>query len=133
MLNYPRVALEFMNRDHAEFVTLHAGLLTRLAAHPPEADLDRLLDDLPDHTRHHFADEERLMQETRPPFPVHKSEHDAVPTNMSSRIDQWKQVRNLTGLRDWLKGQVGNWFINHIETMDFVTAGFIKAQGAERK
>lgn len=132
MLNYPQVALEFMNRDHVEFVALHAGLLNRLAAHPPEALLDGQLDELLNHTRHHFAEEERLMQATRfPPFPVHKNEHDAVLADMSARINVWKQGRNQADLRNWLEETVGDWFINHVETMDFVTAEFIKAQGGD--
>jgi hemerythrin len=129
MLDYPQVALEFMNRDHTEFVAQRAALLASLAAQAPEALLDGQLDELLNHTRHHFAEEERLMQETRfPPFPVHKGEHDAVLADMSSKIDHWKQGRNLADLRDWLEGPVGDWFINHVKTMDFITAGFIKAQ-----
>lgn len=38
MLNYPQVALDFMNRDHAEFVAMCANLI-------PEPDMDTLLDE----------------------------------------------------------------------------------------
>ncbi len=134
MLNYPQVALEFMNRDHAEFVSLHTGLLARLGAQASGAEVNALLDELLQHTRHHFAEEERQMQETRfPPYPIHKSEHDSVLADMLTRINQWKQGSNRDALRDWLEGPVSDWFINHVETMDFVTAGFIKAQSGERK
>jgi hemerythrin len=127
MLDYPQVALDFMNRDHAEFIALRDKLLGLLAAQAPETGVDSLLDQLLEHTHHHFAEEERLMQETRfPPYRMHKGEHDNVLTDMSAQIEQWKQGRNTVALSEWLDGAVGDWFVNHVNTMDFVTAGFIE-------
>jgi hemerythrin len=133
MLNYPQVALDFMNRDHAEFVTLRANLLATISAQAPEPDVDTLLDELLDHTHHHFAEEERLMQETRfPPYALHKSEHQRVLADMAARSECWKQGHDTVALREWLDHDVGDWFINHVSSMDFVTAGFIMAQGGGR-
>ncbi|MBI5889860.1 MAG: hemerythrin family protein [Nitrosomonadales bacterium] len=127
MLDYPQVALDFMNRDHAEFVAMRSQLLDLVSARAPEKDLDTLLDELLRHTRHHFAEEERLMQETRfPPYAMHKSEHDHVLADMSARIASWKRERDATALRDWLDKAVGNWFVTHVGTMDLVTAGYIE-------
>ncbi len=127
MLDYPQVALDFMNRDHAEFVALRDQLLGLLSAQAHEAKVDILLDELLEHTRHHFAEEERLMQETRfPPYRMHKAEHDHVLTDMSTRIERWKQGRDAAALRDWLDHSVGDWFVTHVSTMDLVTAGFIE-------
>ena len=126
MLDYPQVALDFMNRDHAEFVAMREQLLVLLSAKSPLAMVDKQLDELLEHTRHHFAEEERLMQETRfPPYVMHKGEHDNVLADMSAKIASWKQERDLEALEDWLDAAVGNWFVNHVSTMDFVTAGFI--------
>ncbi len=58
MLDYPQVALDFMNRDHAEFVALRDKLLDLLSVQIPEDKVDTLLDELLEHTRHHFAEEE---------------------------------------------------------------------------
>jgi hemerythrin len=127
MLDYPLVALDFMNRDHAEFVDLRGKLLGLLTAQAPETEVDRLLDELLEYTRRHFAEEERLMLETQfPAYHRHKGEHDNVLTNMSAQIEQWKQGCNTETLRAWLDGVVGDWFVNHVNTMDFVTAGFIE-------
>ncbi len=126
MLNYPQVALDFMNRDHAEFVALRDQLLGLLSAKSPGARVDTLLSELLEHTRYHFAEEERLMRETGfPPYRMHKGEHDNVLTDMSARIERWKQGRDTAALRDWLEHRVGDWFITHVGTMDLVTAGFI--------
>jgi hemerythrin len=127
MLDYPQVALDFMNRDHAEFVAMRGQLLSLISSQAPENDVDTQLDELLSHTRHHFAEEERLMQETRfPPYAMHKSEHDHVLTEMSANIGRWKQNRDLAVLRDWLDQAVGTWFVTHVGTMDLVTAGYIK-------
>jgi hemerythrin len=133
MQDYPQVALEFMNRDHAEFVALRGQLLELLSAPSPDARVDMLLDELLAHTRHHFAEEERLMQESNfPPYPMHKGEHDCVLADMSARVERWKQGHDAPALREWLDRDVGDWFVNHVSSMDFVTAGFIKAQGGSR-
>lgn len=95
--------------------------------------MDTLLDELLAHTRHHFAEEERLMQETRfPPYRMHKNEHDRVLLEMEDRIAQWHQGRDSVALRNWMEDTVSAWFFTHVSTMDFVTAGFIKtAQNQE--
>jgi len=129
MLNYPQVALDFMNHDHAEFVALRDELLGLLPSSANEVAVDGLLDELLKHTRRHFGEEERQMREVNfPPFPVHKGEHDAVLADMAARVARWKQDRDAEVLRAWLDKDVGDWFINHVSTMDFFTARFIAAQ-----
>jgi hemerythrin len=48
---------------------------------------------------------------------------------MAAKVELWKQEHDAAALRKWLERDVGDWFVNHVSTMDFVTAGFIKAQG----
>ncbi len=130
MLDYPQVELAFMNRDHAEFVALRDRLLALLSAQAPAAEVDTLLDELLVHTRHHFAEENRLMQETGfPPYPMHKGEHDRVLDDMETHVARWKAGRDTKALSDWLEVGLVDWFVSHVSTMDFITARFIKAQG----
>ncbi|MFZ2162970.1 MAG: hemerythrin family protein [Sideroxyarcus sp.] len=133
MLNYPQVALDFMNRDHAEFVAMRGQLMSLIAAQTPKNDVDTLLDELLAHTRDHFAEEEQLMLESQfPPYAMHKNEHEQVLADMSAHIERWKHGRDIVALRDWLDKAVGDWFVTHIGTMDLVTAGFIKAQNKDQ-
>lgn len=128
-LSYPQVALDFMNRDHAEFLLLRDKLLGLIAAHRPDEHLAGLLDEFLDHTRQHFAAEERLMRETVfPAYRVHANEHERVLGEMANRIDGWHQGHDREALRDWLDQAVGDWFVNHVNTMDFITAAFIDAR-----
>lgn len=130
-LSFPPVAVDFMNRDHDEFAARRETLLEQIAS-GAETAIDALLDELFDHTVRHFADEEKLMQDTGfPVFPVHKGEHDSVLADMAQRIGQWKSGRDLAALRDWLEHAVGDWFVAHVASMDTVTARFAAGrQGA---
>lgn len=129
MLQYPQVALDFMNRDHADFVALRGQLLALLSEHASEARVDNLLDELLAHTSHHFAEEERVMLETGfPPYPVHKMEHDNVLAEMAAKADSWKKTRDAAALHDWVDCRMGDWFVNHVGSMDLVTARFAASQ-----
>ena len=130
MLNYPQVALGFMNSDHAEFVALRKHLLDLLDRGAEVGLIDSQLDQLLEHTRSHFAEEERNMLAVHfPPYPVHKGEHDKVLQDMAHRVARWKDTRDAATLRDWLEHAVRDWFINHVSSMDFVTAAFISSRG----
>lgn len=125
----PQVALDFMNRDHAEFALLRAKLLELLAATAPVDRLQGALDELVEHTRRHFAAEEQAMREAGfPVYAVHKADHEGVLGEMATRAERWKQGRDNEALRDWIERDVGDWFLAHISSMDFVTARFIDAQ-----
>jgi hemerythrin len=73
-----------------------------------------------------------MMREVNfPPLPMHKGEHEAVLADMSARVISWKRNRDAGALREWLDKSVGDWFVNHVSTMDFVTARFIAAQRSQ--
>lgn len=128
-MEYPQVALDFMNRDHAEFVSLRNSLIALLEGAVPDAEVDVLLTELLVHTKHHFAEEERQMQATHfPPYRMHKMEHDRVIADMELHGANWMAGRDRNELKDWLESDVATWFVNHVSTMDMVTAHFIKAQ-----
>lgn len=127
MLDYPQLQLDFMNHDHAEFVDLHTELLSALTDGAHTA-VSVMLDGLLEHTRRHFAEEEGRMREAQfPPYAMHKGEHDRVLVALEARIAQWRQDHDDTALHNWLEHELGNWFVNHVNTMDFVTARFIAA------
>jgi hemerythrin len=127
-IQLPRVAIDFMNRDHDEFVALRASLLDHITGGAVDT-INALLDELHRHTIRHFAEEEKLMQETSfPVYPVHKGEHDSVLADMAARIAHWKQGGDLEALRHWLENGVGDWLVAHVSSMDTVTAGYAARQ-----
>lgn len=125
----PQVALDFMNRDHAEFVMLRDKLLDLLAGRASDEQLQAALDELVEHTRRHFAAEEQVMLETGfPVYQVYKSEHDSVLAEMAAQVERWQQGNDNESLRNWIDQDVGDWLLAHVGSMDFVTARFIDMQ-----
>lgn len=132
-MNYPQVALEFMNRDHAEFVALLQKILDALSNSDKLVQVDALLDELLAHTHRHFAEEEREMRATGfPPYLMHQGEHGRVLGAMAAKISEWHAGHDRTALKAWLEGPVSDWFVNHVSTMDTMTARYIAACRSEK-
>jgi hemerythrin len=128
-MDCPQVPLEFMNRDHEEFIARRDKLLGYLHAYAPAEVMDTELDGLLEHTRLHFAEEDRQMIEKRfPPFPAHKTAHEQALADIAAHIADWKQYRDTAALDTWLKVTLADWLVDHINTMDFVSAWFISEQ-----
>lgn len=129
MLTYPQVALDFMNRDHAEFAKMHAQALDLLGNPSTQNALDTLLNELVTHTQQHFAEEERAMQAGNfPPYPMHKMEHDRVLAELAQRVATWQAQRDAVALRQFLEFALTEWFTHHVSMMDFVTARYLSTQ-----
>lgn len=127
MLEYSKVALDFMNRDHAEFVALCEKLIATLKDTPEPNAVDQQLTQLAEHTRHHFAEEERQMQATQfPPYRMHKGEHDRVLNALEEHIAQWRQDRDAAQLRAVIERTLNGWFVNQVNSMDFVTTNWLR-------
>lgn len=80
------------------------------------------------HVKEHFANEERLMRlYAFPPYQVHKAEHDRVLHELNVVLISWKQHGEIDAIIAYLRQSV-DWIINHINTMDNMTAMFISQQ-----
>ena len=73
----------------------------------------------------HFAGEdEKMLKLQFPPYPVHKHEHDRLLEEFTAVVDQWKASGELAPLAEYLKVTIPAWMMDHISTMDYVTANF---------
>ncbi|MDH2917283.1 MAG: hypothetical protein PXX77_10470, partial [Gallionella sp.] len=63
-----------------------------------------------------------------PPYRMHKMEHDRVIADMELHGANWINGRDRNELKNWLENDVATWFVNHVSTMDYVTAGFIASR-----
>lgn len=122
----PMVAMPSMNDTHLEDVIL-INQLSAAANSKNIAATKIFLEELVEHTIGHFEGEEAMMREHNfPPYPIHKQEHDRV----------LKELRNVTRIfsegegdfslvTSYVDGSLIPWLINHIETLDTVTAMFL--------
>ncbi len=131
MINFdqdvPKVELAFMNADHAEATKIINGLLTLLESNPPDTTkISTVFEQLLQHNREHFSrEEEQMRQFDFPPYPVHKHEHDIVLAEMEAELGAWSEAHDLDRIKHYTRTTLLNWFVNHIATMDTITARYI--------
>lgn len=125
----PELPVEFMNRDHLDAVEMANALDEILDEGEVEA-ITEALEDLVEHTREHFLREEDAMREVGfPAYPMHKAEHDRVLGEIDDVLAQWTRSGDREELASWLRGGFPSWLIDHIQTMDTVTAAFLARAG----
>jgi hemerythrin-like metal-binding protein len=110
-----------MDDDHDRLETL-----LRQAPHTADADLPRLLDELEVETRAHFAREEELMRaHSVPVLDCHMVQHRLF----LAEFDAGRAAvltRDMAALRDFLQWTLPQLFAQHVDTVDRVTAGFLR-------
>lgn len=122
----PQVVYEEMNTVHAEEVELLNYIQVLLEADASFLEISALAEALLEHTREHFANEERLMREVNfPAFRIHKSEHDRVLNEFTYVLMDWRSRKENSILSDYFQLEVAAWLQQHILSIDTVTAEFI--------
>ena len=121
----PRVTQDFMNDDHDHAAVILADLLKSLELGDETAIKEGLLG-FQAHNREHFAREEaEMIRISFPPYGCHKDEHERVLAELAEEIKQWNAKKDSARLEHYLTTTVTSWLVNHINTMDTVTAMFI--------
>ncbi len=110
-----------MDRNHREFV----DLINRMSE-ATDAAFVYLFYEMVQHTHAHFAAEEVLMRETAfQATAEHTAEHQRVLTEM-----EWftKHLHrgHVTLARDYVAGELPDWFVQHALTMDSELASHVK-------
>jgi len=124
----PEVPIQFMHDVHLEEVGMLNELYELLEQDEAGSDVPELeakVDALLAHTVAHFKGEDDKMQEYGfPPYVVHKHEHDRLLEEFASVVQQWKDDGELAPLAEYLRVTIPAWMMDHISTMDYVTANF---------
>ncbi len=128
--DFPRVAIEDMNRVHDEEIDLLNEIQQLLVQRSEGKDIDQTLntrlETFVTHVQAHFAGEEQRMLEGQfPVYPIHKQEHDRVLGELRQHYEEWKQTGNSDALEKYLLLVVPDWMVQHVSTMDFVTAQYL--------
>ncbi|MGP2655856.1 hemerythrin family protein [Malaciobacter sp. WC5094] len=131
--NLPLVAEDFMNDVHFEDVDIINELYEKAVVYKNTKkdedgkDLIACYEKWYDHTVNHFKGEEAKMLELRfPPYMMHKGEHDRCLENMAYILNSFINSDDIDSLISYLEGDLLSWLVNHIQTMDTVTANFFK-------
>lgn len=121
----PMVALASMNDTHLEDVIM-INELARLIDEGSMDEITEKLDIFIIHTVEHFSGEEKMMLEKGfPPYQMHKTEHDKALAQMKEVSEYWKAHKDLNALGHYIKVFMPAWLVQHVGTMDTVTARFL--------
>jgi len=126
----PLTKLDKMNQDHEVFINILNSLFDMICESDKnnEREVDAELNHIYEHTVEHFQMEEDLMRRANfPPYEIHKGEHDRVLKMLNDSIIDWKLNRNRKIIKNLVNSILPDWLIQHITTMDTVTAQFIES------
>ncbi|MDY0116292.1 MAG: hemerythrin family protein [Sulfurimonadaceae bacterium] len=132
--NLPLVAMDFMNVTHFEDVAIINRINEAIEAYIKEKSTknEQSVSDIYSewfaHTINHFQTEEKMMQERSfPPYMMHKGEHDRALAQMDAVFRAWQTTKDAESLKKYMQNEMSPWLIQHIQTMDTVTAMFFKS------
>jgi len=131
--DFSDVALASMQDTHLEEIAMINAILDMLESVDKggvhQAMLTAPLNELLEHTREHFADEERLMQAHHfPAYGMHKGAHELFLADLEQVVADWKSGQRLAPLVRFMHQELPAWMKQHIGTMDAATARFIAMQ-----
>lgn len=126
----PQLPFGQMNLVHHEELDLANNIFeflnsSKLSGEERNKHLDSLLKEFLLHVKEHFQYEEELMSETNCPIiECHRDEHHRVLKLMIEIFRDYYFSRDEDVLNAYFEYEFKNWIINHIMTMDTVTATY---------
>ena len=128
--NFPKVALNEMNSIHDVEIDivnrLYEALKDFKEGKVSQEEVSKLLEEFLKDVQEHFKFEQGLMEEYQFfAYPMHKGEHDRVLMELLELKKEWERSKNPDILIDYLENQFVPWIINHVQTMDTVTAMYL--------
>jgi len=130
----PLVAEDFMNDVHFEDVEIINNLYEKLQDYlkketPENKDIViETYNTWYTHTVNHFkGEEEKMLELNFPPYMMHKGEHEKCLETMRNVLEDFEKNNNKIALKNYLEKDLIQWLVNHIQTMDTVTAMFFKS------
>ncbi|MBT5934802.1 hemerythrin family protein [Sulfurimonas sp.] len=121
----PIIEIDSMNELHNEEIARIAKLYD--VAKGKDAKLVfELLNELIEHYKKHFADEEKLMQEVEhPDYHAHKHEHIKQILDLEALQSFLEMTNDIQSIPSYLEGSLTPWIIEHVETWDSMISKFI--------
>lgn len=118
-----------IDNQHRQLIEALNDLLTACAAGQGRAKLEKTTKFLYDYTAKHFADEERLQQQSEySGYSVHKQYHDSFKITVAELIKKLDEQGPTIPLVGEVNSVVAGWLINHIKREDTKVAAHIKSK-----
>jgi hemerythrin len=134
----PQVDLEFMNAEHRKAFDDASEIkclleIAKTDFKSVEKSIDRHFEQLLADTVNHFYLEEKYMEVYQFPARVkHQQAHEQFLQSMKAEYSHWQSEHNLAAverLEQYIDEDFPQWLVNHIVTIDTVTASYIARHG----
>lgn len=131
--NLPLVNMDFMNKIHFEDVELINDLFENILAYEKDNSNEKFevvktqYKKWQKHTINHFNTEEIEMRDRDFfAYHCHKEEHESNLYEIEAIWKNFEETKDIEKLKSYIQDDLVNWLLNHIQTMDTVTAKFFK-------
>jgi hemerythrin-like metal-binding domain len=122
----PRVALNDMNKVHDVEIEIVNKLYGAIVENRDIAEILKYFDEFLNDVINHFTFEQGLMEKYNFfAYPMHRAEHDRVLYELKSLEKMLKEKGDIKTIKDYLENVFKPWIINHVQTMDTVTAMYL--------
>ena len=122
----PKVALERMNKVHEEEIKLLNQLFEAIDQEKGTDEIDSLFKAFVEDVKKHFSSEQEMMEQYNFfAYPMHRGEHDMVLGQLVNLEKRWEKEKNPELIKAYIENEFLPWLMNHIQTMDTVTAHFL--------
>ncbi|WP_299228280.1 hemerythrin family protein [Sulfurihydrogenibium sp.] len=122
----PRVALNDMNKVHDVEIEIVNKLYDAIVKNEDAAEISKYFDEFLNDVVNHFTFEQGLMEKYNFfAYPIHRAEHDRVLYELKSLEKILKEKGDIKTVKDYLENVFKPWIINHVQTMDTVTAMYL--------
>jgi hemerythrin len=122
----PRVALNDMNEVHDVEIEIVNKLYNAIVENEDIAEILKYFNEFLNDIINHFTFEQGLMEKYNFfAYPIHRTEHDRVMYELKSLEKMLKEKGDIKTVKDYLENVFKPWIINHVQTMDTVTAIYL--------
>ncbi len=125
------VGIQEIDEQHKRLVTLINDLYTAVAQKQNHARLSKVLDELVEYTKIHFAVEECLMRLfDYKEYAAHKAIHDDIVDKVLTFQAKFRSGDDKVGME--LLMFLKDWLINHIQKIDTQYSSHLTGQGVKK-
>ncbi len=122
----PLVDYPGMNRVHERELDYLNNLYDAIVSGEDDRKVDELLDEFLSDVKNHFSYEEDLMRKSHFfAYPCHSGEHERVLRELEDVKRRWRESRDREFLKKYFEETFKDWIVEHIQTMDTVTAQWL--------
>ncbi|MDR0936759.1 MAG: bacteriohemerythrin [Oscillospiraceae bacterium] len=118
---------QLIDTQHRELINRLNQLIDACATGKGRASIDGFVKNVADYTAKHFADEERLQQDSKyPDYVNHKRYHDAFKTTVATVAREISAQGPTISMVGKVNNDIAGWLIKHIKNEDSKVAKHVK-------